>query len=86
MPQFDVSSFFNQIFWLALFFSIFYLLIIKFVLPDLVSSIKTRAKKEKSEVSLTSNNINVYNRVIPILPSTSPSSRLKTFRGFKSAY
>lgn len=86
MPQFDVSSFFNQIFWLAVFFSIFYLLVIKFVLPDIVSSIKTRAKKEKSEISLTANNVNVYNRVIPIISSNSPVSRLKTPRGFKSAY
>lgn len=86
MPQFDVSSFFNQIFWLALFFSLFYLLTVKFILPDVVSSIKARVKKEKAEVSLSSADITVYNRVVPVITSSPRVSRLTTFKGFKSAY
>lgn len=53
MPQFDVSSFFNQIFWLSLFFCTFYLILVGFLLPHLVSSLKLRNKKEKSELSLS---------------------------------
>ncbi len=86
MPQFDVSSFFNQVFWLALFFSVFYLLTIRLVLPDVVSSIKARAKKEKSEVSLSSTENIVYNRVVPVIVSNPRVSRLSAFKGFKSAY
>lgn len=86
MPQFDVSSFFNQIFWLSLFFSTFYLLTVKFVLPDVVSSVKARVKKEKSEVSLASTEGIVYNRVVPIIISSPRVSKLAAFRGFKSAY
>nr|YP_011008409.1 ATPase subunit 8 [Syringoderma abyssicola]WBP70380.1 ATPase subunit 8 [Syringoderma abyssicola] len=50
MPQFDVSSFFNQIFWLSLFFCTFYLILVGFLLPHLVSSLKLRNKKRKERV------------------------------------
>jgi len=45
MPQFDKITFFNQIFWLILFFSSFYFSCLKIVLPALSSVIKVRNKK-----------------------------------------
>ena len=45
MPQFDKITFFNQIFWLFIFFSSFYLVSIKFFLPNLSSALKARTKK-----------------------------------------
>lgn len=45
MPQFDKITFFNQIFWLFIFFSGFYLVSLKIFLPKLSSILKVRAKK-----------------------------------------
>lgn len=45
MPQFDKITFFNQIFWLFIFFSGFYLVFLKIFLPKLSSILKVRAKK-----------------------------------------
>lgn len=45
MPQFDKITFFNQIFWLFIFFSGFYLVSLKIFLPKLSSVLKARAKK-----------------------------------------
>ena len=45
MPQFDKITFFNQIFWLFIFFSGFYLIFLKIFLPKLSSILKARAKK-----------------------------------------
>lgn len=44
MPQFDKITFFNQIFWLLLTFSVFYFLVLKNLLPALASGLKTRKK------------------------------------------
>lgn len=44
MPQFDKITFFNQIFWLIVTFSIFYFFILKNLLPALASGLKTRKK------------------------------------------
>jgi hypothetical protein len=45
MPQFDKITFFNQIFWLFIFFSGFYLISLKIFLPKLSSVLKARTKK-----------------------------------------
>jgi hypothetical protein len=47
MPQFDKITFFNQIFWLFVFFSGYYLLLLKVFLPKLGSVLKARSKKLK---------------------------------------
>jgi F0F1-type ATP synthase membrane subunit b/b' len=44
MPQFDKVTFFNQIFWFLLAFLTFYFVILKFLLPVLAASLKTRKK------------------------------------------
>jgi F0F1-type ATP synthase membrane subunit b/b' len=49
MPQFDKITFFNQIFWLFVFFSGYYLLLLKVFLPKLGAVLKARAKNYKKE-------------------------------------
>jgi hypothetical protein len=44
MPQFDFYSFFNQIFWFALFSPIFYLLFLKNLISKSGESIKAKEK------------------------------------------
>jgi len=44
MPQFDIISFFNQIFWFSLFISLFFFLILKYILPSISQSLKFRTK------------------------------------------
>ena len=69
MPQFDKITFFNQIFWLFVFFSGYYLLLLKVFLPKLGAVLKARSKKlqkgtegvvgfkqEQEEVSVVLNN------------------------------
>jgi len=54
MPQFDKITFFNQLFWLFVFFSGFYLTFLKFFLPKLSSILKARNKKlQKGSTNLT---------------------------------
>lgn len=45
MPQFDKITFFNQVFWLFVFFSGSYLLLLKVFLPRLSEALKIRTKK-----------------------------------------
>lgn len=45
MPQFDKITFFNQIFWLFIFFSGSYLILLKVFLPRLGETLKIRVKK-----------------------------------------
>ena len=57
MPQFDKITFFNQLFWLFIFFSGFYLISLKVFLPKLSSVLKARTKKlQKGSEGLTSFN------------------------------
>ena len=57
MFQFDKIIFFNQIFWLFIFFSGFYLISLKVFLPKLSSVLKARTKKlQKGSEGLTSFN------------------------------
>tara|TARA_B100000768_G_C11253785_1_gene365387 strand:- start:1193 stop:1573 length:381 start_codon:yes stop_codon:yes gene_type:complete len=45
MPQFDKITFFNQIFWLIVIFSSFYIVLLKNYLPKIGSVLKARSKK-----------------------------------------
>jgi len=69
MPQFDKITFFNQIFWLFVFFSGYYLLLLKVFLPKLGAVLKARSKtlqkgtegvvgfkQEQEQVSVVFNN------------------------------
>nr|YP_011008347.1 ATPase subunit 8 [Scytothamnus australis]WBP70318.1 ATPase subunit 8 [Scytothamnus australis] len=44
MPQFDTLSFFNQVFWLFLIIFSFYIVVLRFLLPTLAFSLKSRTK------------------------------------------
>lgn len=44
MPQFDTMTFFNQVFWLILILLNFYIIILRFMLPSLAFSLKSRHK------------------------------------------
>ena len=45
MPQFDIFSFFSQLFWVFLGFLLFYLLICFYLLPSLAAILKIRKRK-----------------------------------------
>lgn len=45
MPQFDKITFFNQVFWLFVFFSASYVIFLKVFLPKLAQVLKARTKK-----------------------------------------
>jgi hypothetical protein len=45
MPQFDIFSFFSQLFWVFFGFSYLYLMLCFYILPAIGSTLKTRAKK-----------------------------------------
>nr|QWK44933.1 ATPase subunit 8 [Pseudochorda nagaii] len=44
MPQFDTMTFFNQVFWLILIVFNFYVVVVRFMLPSLAFSLKSRSK------------------------------------------
>mmetsp|Transcript_783 Transcript_783/g.2073 ORF Transcript_783/g.2073 Transcript_783/m.2073 type:complete len:128 (-) Transcript_783:570-953(-) len=48
MPQLDNFSFFSQVFWVLLFFSTFYFLNIRQILPAISSALKVRSRLTKS--------------------------------------
>lgn len=54
MPQFDIFSFFSQLFWVFLGFLVFYLLICFYLLPAIASILKIR-KRKLNQVSSNSN-------------------------------
>lgn len=85
MPQFDIASFFNQVFWLSIFFSVFYFLILKFFLPDFASCLKARYKKEKFESMLLFNDILSYNKTKLVLKINNKLARGKPRSCFSSA-
>ena len=45
MPQLDATTFLSQVFWLSFFFFIFYLIVLKNILPTISLMIKARSKK-----------------------------------------
>jgi F0F1-type ATP synthase membrane subunit b/b' len=45
MPQFDIFSFFSQLFWVFLGFLTFYLLICFYLLPAIAAILKIRKRK-----------------------------------------
>jgi len=89
MPQFDKITFFNQIFWLFVFFSGYYLILLKVFLPKLGAVLKARSKKlqkgtdgvvgfkqEQEEVSLVFNNS--IEKMSSVVKSTIADSTAKT--------
>jgi hypothetical protein len=54
MPQFDIFSFFSQLFWLFVGFSYLYLLLRFYILPAFAAILKIRAKKLNQSNSGTS--------------------------------
>jgi hypothetical protein len=54
MPQFDIFSFFSQLFWLFVGFSYLYLLLSFYILPAFAAILKIRAKKLNQSNSSTS--------------------------------
>jgi hypothetical protein len=65
MPQFDLFSFFVQIFWLFIASYIFYLVYLKFVIKNSAESLKLREKIKAFIVNISSG-INVtylYNKI-----------------------
>jgi len=69
MPQFDKITFFNQIFWLFLFFSGFHLIFLKIFLPKLSSVLKLRNKKLQRGASSLTGLENEQNNVTSIFHS-----------------
>ena len=49
MPQFDSVTFFNQLFWFTVIFTIFYFFILGTLIPMISVVLKTRNKKLKSD-------------------------------------
>lgn len=47
MPQFDTITFFNQVFWLITIVFSFYIIVVRYVLPVLAFSLKSRSKNLK---------------------------------------
>jgi len=86
MPQFDVSSFFNQIIWLTIFFSGFYFVVLGYLLPDIVSSLKARYKKEKNELSLSSQIFSSVNQTTLLINVERKPNLVKITSGFQSAF
>nr|YP_009073539.1 ATP synthase F0 subunit 8 [Scytosiphon lomentaria]AIQ78543.1 ATP synthase F0 subunit 8 [Scytosiphon lomentaria] len=47
MPQFDTMTFFNQVFWLISIIFFFYVIVVRYMLPVLAFSLKSRYKNLK---------------------------------------
>ena len=45
LPQFDISNFFSQIFWLVILFSLLYIFVKKRVIPDIETVLDSRIQK-----------------------------------------
>jgi hypothetical protein len=100
MPQFDKITFFNQIFWLFVFFSGYYLLLLKVFLPKLGAVLKARSKKlqkgtegvvgfkqEQEEVSVVFNNsIEKMSSVVKKTISDSTATKVNCVFCNKSVY
>jgi F-type H+-transporting ATPase subunit b len=51
MPQLDTYMYFSQVFWLLVLFTIFYILVLNNVLPEISRVLKLRRKRISSEGS-----------------------------------
>nr|YP_009549863.1 ATP synthase F0 subunit 8 [Cladosiphon okamuranus]AYW52577.1 ATP synthase F0 subunit 8 [Cladosiphon okamuranus] len=47
MPQFDTMTFFNQVFWLLNIVFAFYIIVVRYMLPGIAFSLKSRSKNLK---------------------------------------
>ncbi len=67
MPQFDQSSFLNQVFWFLIFFFSFYFFISYYFLPNLCIILKIRNKKlDKNEKNFFKINFEKTNKIFQI--------------------
>ena len=82
MPQFDVYSFMSQLFWVFLFFFIFYVIVLRWILPSIAVTLKVRKKiissESNSEIKLSSRSV-VRIKGEPLLV-TSSSKCLQSFQ------
>jgi F-type H+-transporting ATPase subunit b len=51
MPQLDTSMYFSQVFWLLVLFTVFYILVLNNILPNISRVLKLRRKRISSEGS-----------------------------------
>jgi len=51
MPQFDTMTFFNQVFWLIIILFSFYIVVVRYMLPILAFSLKSRSKNLKLTIT-----------------------------------
>jgi len=51
MPQLDIFTFFNQLFWFTIVFMCFYFVVLGIVIPKVSFVLKTRAKKLQHDTS-----------------------------------
>ena len=66
MPQFDVYSFYNQVTFVFLFFSLVYCFIDYSVLPAVVTSLKIRQIKQANNSTLQPNGLSSIANIKPI--------------------
>ena len=69
MPQLDIVSFFNQVFWLFLIFFVFYVVTFKEVLPFVSRILKVRFKKTSIIKAYLNDSVNEQNFVRKVLDS-----------------
>ena len=55
MPQLDSYMYFSQVFWLLIFFTIFYILVVNRILPKVSQSLKLRYKQSNVENKISFN-------------------------------
>lgn len=56
MPQFDIFSFYSQLFWVFSSFFLLYLTICFCILPSIATTLKIRNRKLKQMIGSTDNN------------------------------
>ena len=76
MPQLDLMSFFTQFFWFSLAFSLFYIIMLHYILPSVVLSLKFR----KKVLEYLATNIDIKKRNVSDILITYDTVLQKAFR------
>jgi len=76
MPQLDLMSFFTQFFWFSLAFSLFYIIMLLYILPSIVLSLKFR----KKVLEYLATNIDIKKRNVSDILITYDTVLQKAFR------
>jgi hypothetical protein len=83
MPQLDTATFLSQFFWTAFFFSAFYLIWVRVILPTLATIVKIRQKRiqwcQNNLGSMESQAINVQKQKDNLLIKAIHTSKLSFF-------